>query len=144
MGYHEIQWKIHCRSSAEKLFQILSTDDGRKCFWAEESREIDGNILFVFSNGQTYKSQILEKISPGKFSIIYFDSAVTFELSHSHYSNGGTVVTLTNREVITEDLEEIKAGWVSVLLALKAYADFGVDLRNHHVDLTWDQLFVDN
>ena len=39
---------------------------------------------------------------------------------------------------------ENRAGWVSVLLTLKAAADFGVDLRNHDPTRTWDQDFADN
>jgi hypothetical protein len=29
-------------------------------------------------------------------------------------------------------------------MALKAAADFGVDLRSHDPDRTWDQAFADN
>jgi hypothetical protein len=36
------------------------------------------------------------------------------------------------------------AGWVSVLLALKAAADFGIDLRNHDPARTWNKGYVDN
>jgi hypothetical protein len=39
---------------------------------------------------------------------------------------------------------EVRAGWVSVLLALKAAADFGVDLRNHDAARTWAQGYCDN
>ena len=31
-------------------------------------------------------------------------------------------------------------GWVSVLLELKAAADYNVDVRNHDVTRTWDRL----
>jgi hypothetical protein len=32
----------------------------------------------------------------------------------------------------------------SVLLALKAAVDFGVELRNHDLNRTWDQGYGDN
>jgi hypothetical protein len=35
------------------------------------------------------------------------------------------------------------AGWASVLLALKAAVDFGVDLRHHDPERTWDQGYGD-
>jgi hypothetical protein len=35
------------------------------------------------------------------------------------------------------------AGWVTVLLTLKAAADFGVDLRSHDPARTWGQGYVD-
>ena len=39
---------------------------------------------------------------------------------------------------------ENRAGWVSVLLGLKAWADFGVDLRTHDAARSWAAGFVDN
>ena len=38
---------------------------------------------------------------------------------------------------------EHRAGWVSVLLALKAAVDFAVDLRNRDPDRTWEDGYVD-
>jgi hypothetical protein len=38
----------------------------------------------------------------------------------------------------------VNAGWVSVLLGLKAAADHGVDLRNHDAARTWSQGYCDN
>ena len=39
---------------------------------------------------------------------------------------------------------EVTAGWVSVLLAMKAAVDYGVDLRNHDETRTWSSGFADN
>ena len=39
---------------------------------------------------------------------------------------------------------EVNAGWVSVLMALKAMAEHGVDLRNHDAERTWWQGYCDN
>ncbi len=39
---------------------------------------------------------------------------------------------------------EVKAGWVSLLMNLKAVADFKCDLRNHDLEKTWDQGYADN
>ena len=89
-----ILWKIHCSSSAQKLF------------------------------------------------LIYFDAPMT--LCISPCENGGTDVSLIHENVPEEHYEETKAGWVSVLLALKAYADFGVDLRNHRKEKSWENHFIDN
>jgi hypothetical protein len=49
-----------------------------------------------------------------------------------------------NDRIAPEEWHEHYAGWVSVLMNLKAYADFGIDLRNHHPDYTWDNHYVDN
>jgi hypothetical protein len=66
----------------------------------------------------------------------------TFDLADD--GAGGTDLTLTDAGVREADYAETHAGWVSVLLALKAAADHGVDLRNHDEQRTWDQGFVDN
>jgi len=67
---------------------------------------------------------------------------VTFLLSDS--KDNGTDITLINENVPINECEEIKAGWVSVLLALKAFADFGIDIRNHSKEKNWSTGFVDN
>ena len=36
------------------------------------------------------------------------------------------------------------AGWVKVLMSPKAAVDFGVDLRNHDLDRTWDDGFLND
>lgn len=90
-----IKWKIHCSSIAEQVFKLLATDEGRKKFWAERTKEQNGIIHFEFPNGQFYESRIIEKIPLTKFVLVYFDSLVTFELSIA-YTDG------TNLKVIHE------------------------------------------
>jgi hypothetical protein len=38
----------------------------------------------------------------------------------------------------------ITAGWVFVLMALKASVNFVVDLRNHDSNRTWDEGYAEN
>jgi uncharacterized protein YndB with AHSA1/START domain len=133
--------KVYTTSPPSKIFQILSTNNGRRSFWAESAEEIDGHIHFQFPNGQSYKGKIVKSVPDSEFSLIYFDTLVTFKLLAA---SSGTIVTLINEDVPAAEYAETKAGWVSVLLALKAFADFGVDLRNHSPERSWDQGFVDN
>ena len=137
-----IELKVHCTSSADKIFHLLDSDEGRKNFWAESTEEINGYIHFTFPNGQQYASKIISKIIHSEFSIIYFDTLVTFQLLGS--KDNGTDVKMIHLDVPSEDYADTKAGWVSVLMALKAYADFGIDLRNHSKGKNWDTGFVDN
>jgi len=82
-------------------------------------------------------------MSPRKFGVEYFGgSRATFTLDDDGV--GGTDLTLTDEGVPPEDRCEVIAGWVSVLLALKAAVDFSVDLRNHGPARTWEQGFADN
>ena len=122
---------------------MLATDKGRARFWAESALEINGKIEFKFPNGQSWSGRVLERIEPHRFAVEYIGgSIVTFELKDD--GRGGTDLTLTDKGVAPTEQAEISAGWVSVLLALKAASDFGVDLRNHDAQRTWNASFVDN
>jgi hypothetical protein len=85
----------------------------------------------------------LENKPPRTFKVEYYGGSITtFELSPD--GSGGTDLRLTDQGVPAEDRTEVIAGWVSVLMALKASVDFGIDLRNHDPRRTWDDGFVEN
>ncbi len=138
----QIVMNIHCASPVEKVFNFLSTDEGRRKFWAETAEQKGTEIHFLFPNGQEYHSLVKAMKRPSLLSIEYFNSTATFILSET--TDGGTNVKLVNEGVPPEEYGEVNAGWVSVLLTLKAAADFGVDLRNHQQERTWSDGYVDN
>ena len=138
----DLTWKLHLNSSPVRVFYFLNTDWGRQQFWAESAQQQGQTIQFNFSNGQQYEAQLLECQAPALFSLEYFGSQVKIELQPDEA--GGTDLTLTNTQIPEEDYQQMHSGWVSVLLALKAACDFGVDLRNHQQQRSWDQLYVDN
>ena len=138
-----IRWKLHLKSSTQAVYQKLSTNEGRAGFWAESADEADGIIHFKFPNQAEWKGKILEQDSPYKFRVQYYGgSNATFELNSD--GSGGTDLTLTDQGIPEEDQTEVITGWVSVLMALKASLDFGIDLRNHDPKRTWDEGYVDN
>jgi len=138
-----IRWKLHLKSSPETVYQALSTDMGRARFWAESAEEKDGIIHFIFPNQAEWKGKILEAVPSRKFKVEYYGGSITtFELESD--GAGGTDLTLTDEGVPQADRTEVIAGWLSVLMALKASVDFGVDLRNHDLQRTWDEGFVEN
>jgi uncharacterized protein YndB with AHSA1/START domain len=138
-----IQWKLHLKSPLTKVYQVLSTDAGRASFWAESAIEHDGIIHFVFPNQLTWQAQVLEAIPPRYYAVQYYGNTnAVFTLEAD--SQGGTDLTLTDTGVPAEDRKEVIAGWVSVLMALKAAVDFGVDLRNHDPARHWDSGYVEN
>lgn len=57
---------------------------------------------------------------------------------------GGTDLTLTDVGVPDPYHSEVIAGWVSVLMNLKAAVDFGVDLRTHDPERNWDNGYIEN
>jgi uncharacterized protein YndB with AHSA1/START domain len=137
-----IVWKLHFSSPPEDVYEALSTDAGRKTYWAESADETDGRIHYVFLNGVEDTGEILER-EPGRvFKSTYFDWTVTFDLRPD--AAGGTDMQVTCVGVKEEDKRQIAAGWVSWLMAMKAAVDFGVDLRNHDAQRTWFDGYADN
>jgi uncharacterized protein YndB with AHSA1/START domain len=138
-----ITWRLHLSAPPEQVYALLATDAGRARFWAESAQARDGQIHFVFPNGATWQGPVLAAEPPARFSVVYYGgSTTTFALAGD--SHGGTELVLTDAGVPEADYAEVLAGWVSVLLALKAAADFGVDLRNHDPARTWDQGYAEN
>ena len=138
-----VGWKLHLKSSPQNVYEKLSTNDGRASFWAESAVEQDGIIHFVFPNQAEWKGRILENNPPHKFKIEYYGGSITtFELEAD--GSGGIDLILTDQGIPEADRVEVIAGWVSVLMALKASLDFGVDLRNHDPKRTWDEGYVEN
>ena len=138
-----IRWRIHLASPPAQIYQLLATDAGRRRFWAESAIERDGAIDFMFPDGQTWRGKILDRSSPSRFAVEYYGGSITtFDLESD--GGSGTDLTVTDQGVPPEDRVEVIAGWVSVLMALKATVDFGIDLRNHDPKRTWDEGFVEN
>ena len=100
-------------------------------------------IEFRFIDGLSFDGRILENSPPHRFALEYFErSIVTFDLDDDN--RGGTDLTVVDYKQSERFRAETFAGWLSVLLALKAAVDFSVDLRSHDRERTWDQGFVDN
>ena len=138
-----IQWRIHLKSGPGRVYKFLSTDEGRAKFWAESAEEADGQIHFIFPDGQSWRGAILEADPPSTFKVVYYGgSTTTFRLMEA--PQGGTDLLLTDEGVDPKYRSEVTAGWVSVLMALKAAVDYDADLRNHDPQHTWDQGFADN
>jgi hypothetical protein len=138
-----ITWRLHLRSAPAAVYELLATDAGRARFWAESAVERDGALEFVFPGGQRWRGAILDRRLGQRFAVLYYGgSTTTFELEDD--GAGGTELTLTDLGVPEADRMEVVAGWVSVLMALKAAADFGVDLRNHDLGRSWEQGYVEN
>jgi uncharacterized protein YndB with AHSA1/START domain len=139
----EILWRLHLATSPEAVWDLLATDEGRQRFWAERSHQAGGSFELRFPNGERVTCVVQEERPPYRFVVSYFDgSRLTWELTAA--TGGGTVLTLRESGVPEGTLAEQRAGWVSVLLCLKAAADFGIDLRNHDRERTWDQGYVEN
>jgi hypothetical protein len=136
-----IQWKLHLRAPVEAVYHALTTDEGRASFWAASGEEKQDVIEFRFINGVSHRSRVLEKTSPRLFALEYFGGVARFELEPD--GTAATELTLTHSGVPAEEWLETYAGWLNVLLVLKAAVVFGVDLRNHDPRRSWKQGYVD-
>lgn len=142
-----IRWRVHLRSAPGEVHRMLATPGGRARFWAESAEEMveaggDRVVRFRFSGGVELESRVLESSPSSRFRLSYFGgSVVTFDLEPD--GAGGTDLTLTEVGAPPAEHAQNRAGWVSVLLALKAAVDFGIDLRSHDPGRTWDDGFVD-
>jgi uncharacterized protein YndB with AHSA1/START domain len=136
-----IVWRLHFSSSPDEVYEALDSDSGRAAFWAESATETDGVIQFRFINGMSYDGRILERERPHLWSVDYFSSTARFALVPDGVA--GTDLTLTNAGVDPRDRVETTAGWLNVLLPMKAWVDFRIDLRSHDPSRTWGRGYVD-
>lgn len=136
-----IRWRMLLPVEREIVFRALSTDAGRASFWAESAVEEAGVINFEFANGEKVSARVLQSTPPARFSLQYFEGVASFDLSAS--SDGSTELLLTHEGVSEEHWNEVHAGWLNVLFPLKAMVVFGVDLRNHSRERSWNQGYGD-
>lgn len=137
-----LRLRLRLEAAPEAVFDLLATDAGRQRFWAERTEQRGDELTFHFPNGEVLHSRIAALRRPSLFALGYFGgSALSFEL---RAAGTGTDLLLLEAGVPAGSLRENHAGWVSVLLALKATADHGVDLRNHDPACTWNEGYVDN
>ncbi len=137
-----IRWKVHFRSPPAAVFEALATDAGRARFWAESAPEVDGVITFHILNYAPFSGRVLARDAPSRFKLEYYGTLVEFTLAGD--GSGGTDLSLLATAVDESIRMEMVAGWVSVLMAMKAAVDHGVDLRNHDASRAWGSGFLDN
>lgn len=137
-----IRWKMHFTSPREKVFAALATESGRAMYWAESAPEINGTITFHILNYEPCSGRVLKSKKPSAFALEYFGTVVEFLLQED--GRGGTDLSLVATQVDDSIRMEMVAGWVSVLMAMKAAVDHGVDLRNHEASRAWEDGYADN
>lgn len=140
----QIRWRLHLRSRPDEVYAMLATDAGRARFWAERTEERgDALVWHLLNEPGRIEGRVLERVPGRKIAFEYFVGSTALFLLEPD-GRGGTDLTLEARRVDARWVAEMTAGWVTVLMSLKAAVDFGVDLRNHDPARTWDQRFVDD
>ena len=136
-----IRWRMYVPVPPDRVYQALDSNEGRASFWAESAPEVAGSIEFTFANAYKYRAKVIERSKPHRFSLEYFEGVATFEMSRTE--EGGTDLLLVHHGVSLDQWNEVHAGWLNVLFPLKAMLAFGVDLRNHDPERSWDQGYAD-
>lgn len=94
----------------------------------------------TFPGGEAVNARLIRAERPSVIEMLYFGAETRFDLSPAE---GGCVVKV-DAMVPEIEFDEVNAGWVSVLMNLKAVAGFGIDLRNHNERYSWARGFADN
>ncbi|TDD59551.1 hypothetical protein E1263_14470 [Kribbella antibiotica] len=116
-------WKLHFKSGPSDVYRALSTPGGRSRYWAD-APETDATIHFTAPGGDTADVRIEEATLDRRYRISWESGRLlTFDLAPSE--TGGTDLTVSG--VTGPHLSDD----VAILMRLKAWVDFGVDLRNH-------------
>lgn len=136
-----IRWRLHVPLPPARVFAALISSEERARYWAESAVEANGVIHFEFINGDACDARILASHAPSVFAIDYFGATARFELIDD--GAGGTDLVLSHDGVAQDDWQETHAGWLNVLLPLKAWLLTGVDIRNHDPRRTWNQRYAD-
>ena len=134
-----IVWRVHLSSPPLRVRDAWLSPDDHARFLCEVSRRTKTGFHLQFIDGSVTDCTICD-VSEALIRLQYFGAEVTLELEPA---GGGTDVTLTTWNVPADEWLDVYAGWLNVLLPLKAWLDFGVDLRNHDAARTWRQRFVD-
>jgi uncharacterized protein YndB with AHSA1/START domain len=141
-----IHVSVKLGADRNRVWQALTTPAGITSWWSEraEIQPSDGGLLrLVFPNRRTLDSKVVQCRPQEMMSFVYFGGTrAQFDVTSIA---SGTSVSVTDRGFSSqEDYAETLASWTSALLALKAYLDYGVDLRNHNPSYNWEHDFVDN
>ena len=138
MAEADVFWRLHLRSSPERVYALWATDAGRASFWAETSGEAGDAVTLTFvGEPRPITCAVLERIPARRFSFGYWEGT-RVEVDLREDGAGGTEVSVRETGFSTRaHRDENLAGWVSVLMNLKAVADYGIDLLTHEAGRSW-------
>ena len=126
----DLRWRVHLTVPPALASGFIATDTGRARWWVERSVEGDGLVELQLAAGESFIAPVLERRPPERFALRWLGgSEARFALRPDR--RGGTDLEFTLLDVPDERWSHEHAGWVARLLALKAAAGAGVDLRNH-------------
>ncbi|HWG89548.1 MAG TPA: hypothetical protein VNZ52_01740 [Candidatus Thermoplasmatota archaeon] len=136
-----IVWRLRLRNPPEVVYSYLSTEEGMRAFLAPQARRTGDRVELTFASGERWEGRVIHERPPHHFEMEYLGGRVVFLLHGDGL--GGTDLELRQEEVHPDAWAENRAGWVSVLLLLKAQVDHAIDLRNGDPTRSWEAGYVD-
>jgi hypothetical protein len=135
-----VVWKVSLSAAPAAVWRLLDTDAGRERHWALRSETTEAGFRLRFPGSIEGEVKVLEREPERRLRFVYFGCECELVLTRD---GDGTILTAIDHGTDPEDWADRHAGWVSWLLILKAAADHGLDLRNHHPDRHWFEGFAD-
>jgi hypothetical protein len=136
-------WRVNLSAPRELLFDLLTPDLESDPYRASTIGQFDGENGWIAPEGAHLKNATLDLLPPRRIVANYAGGGVaTLDLTDD--GRGGTDLRLTDIGQVAEDRTELVAGWVSMLLALKASVDFSIDLRDHDHRTFWTGAYVEH
>ncbi len=136
-------WRVNLSAPRELVFDLLTPDLETDPYRASSAGQFDSENGWIAPEGAHLKDATLDLLPPRRIVARYAGGGVaTLDLTDD--GRGGTDLRLTDIGQQAEDRTELVAGWVSVLLALKASVDFSLDLRDHDHRTFWTGAYVEH
>jgi uncharacterized protein YndB with AHSA1/START domain len=141
----KIQTKLQIQKPFNVVFEAVSNPEHMKQYFLSESTgpmEPGKTLIWKFPEFNEKFPVHIDKMETGKFISFLWDnngSKYTVEISFTESGNNSTVVSVSesggeNNEEGIVWLKQNTAGWANFLACLKAYLEYGINLRKGSFD----------
>ena len=141
----EIKAKLQISKPPHEVFEAIINPEKMSNYFIEKGsgRMEEGQVLFwKFPEFNDDVPVRVGKIEPDKYISYYWDGDNTellVEINLSQAENNATVVTVTEKSMINNEagikwLQSNTEGWANFLACLKAYLEYGINLRKGAFD----------
>ncbi len=147
----EIKAAIQIQKPIEQVFDAIVDPDKMSSYFISKSTgkmEEGKNLVWNFPEFVVDCPIRVGKIEENKYISYYWDGAekreLFVEISFSEFENHSTIVTVTEKSMPNDEiginwLKGNTEGWSNFLCCLKAYLDYGINLRKGSFDFKSDK-----
>lgn len=147
----EIKTAIQIGKSAHEVFEAIVDPTKMSNYFISKSsgRMEEGNFLiWLFPEFEMEVQISVGKIVENKFISYYWtidEKELLVEMTLSPFKNNSTIVTVTEKSRTNDEagikwLQGNTEGWANFLACLKAYLEYGINLRNGAFEFRSDKI----